>query len=135
MSGVVDGKTVEANLFLTLLKVPFVNGTTIIIDKIPTVNGSVTMDHEFEMRLSDTQRNFRGNGIPNHPIGVFPIQNDTEAYKYYSPLPAEGYANAAEIPVAAYEMDVTVPRFPKVNDEPTCISDIMTGISTQTGAG
>lgn len=77
-----DGTEVQANLFLTLLEgLPFVNGTTIIVDKIPTVNGSVTMDHQFEMRLSDTQRNFKGNGIPNHPIGVFPIQNDTQAYK------------------------------------------------------
>lgn len=94
------------------------------------------MEHQFEMRLSDTQRNFKGNGIPNHPIGVYPIEKGTVAYDdYYSKLPAEGYNNAAEIPVAAYEMDVTVPRFPTANKEPTCIADIMTGISTQTGAG
>lgn len=120
----------------TLIKptTPWVEGDDIIISQIPAVNGSVTLESQFEMAVSETQRNLKGNGIPNHPIGTFPIPEGTIAYEYYGPLPAEGYPNAADIPVAAYELDVTVPRYPKVADKPTCHTDIMSAVATQTGA-
>jgi len=112
----------------------WVDGLTIDISKIPTVNGSVTMNSEFDINLTDTTRTLKGNGIPNHPVGIFPIEQGTEAYDIYSTLPAEGYANAAEIPIKPYNLDVTLPRYPTVNTESACIESLMLGVAIQTGA-
>jgi hypothetical protein len=128
------GETLDFPTILIKPTSSWVEGGDIIISKIPAVNGSVTMESQFEMAVSDTQRNLKGNGIPNHPIGTFPIPEGSIAYDYYGPLPAEGYANAAEIPVKTYEMDVTVPRYPKVADKPTCHTSLMSAVAIQTGA-
>ena len=106
---------------------------SIIISKIPTVKGSVTMKHTFKMSLTKNERRFKGNGIPNHPIGRFPIIKGTPAYELYSQDPAQGYANAAELPVKPYDLDVTVPRNPVPNAKPTCMDPLMYGVATQTG--
>ena len=90
--------------------------------------------HSFKVTTTKTTRNFQGNGLPNHPIGVFPIPSNNASYPYYAALPAEGYPNAAAIPVMPYNLNVTVPRNPKPNATPTCINDLTTGIVTQTGA-
>lgn len=128
-----DGTVFQFPTVLTKVNSSWVVGDEIDISLIPVVAGSVTMDHEFEVTLTETGRRLKGNGIPNHPIGAFPIPAGTVPYAIYSQLPAEGYANAAEIPVAPYNLDVTVPRYPVANAEPTCV-EFMLGVSTQTGA-
>ena len=119
---------------LTKPDTPWVQGTTITIADIPYVEGEVSWDAEFELTVTETERRMKGNGLPNHPTGMFPVQEDTEAYNYYSALPVEGYENAAAIPVGPYDLDVTIPRNPVVNEEPTCVDSIFTGVVTQTGA-
>jgi hypothetical protein len=128
-----DGTVFQFGTVLTTPNSSWVVGDEIDISLIPVVNGSVKMDHEFEVTLTEAGRRLKGNGIPSHPIGVYPIPSGTVPYSIYSQLPAEGYANAAEIPVAPYNLDVTVPRYPVANDEPTCV-EFMLGVSTQTGA-
>ena len=128
------GGVIDAPDKLTLANTPWVsNGNTITISKIRTVPGSVQLPHSFKVTATKTTRHFKGNGIPNHPIGTFPIPSNSAAYPYYAALPAQGYANAAEIPVFPYNLDVTVPRNPKANSSPTCIHDLTVGIATQTG--
>ena len=117
----------------TAAATPWVTNGIIEISKIQTVPGSVTMDHQFSITTTDTQRHLMGNGIPEHPIGTFPIPADSPAYAYYAALPAEGYANAAEIPVGPYNLDLTIPKNPTVNATPTCLSSLITGVSSQTG--
>ena len=118
-----------------LAKTPWVSkGNLITISKIKTVPGAVQLPHKFKVTVTKTTRNFKGNGIPNHPIGTFPIPRNSTAYSYYSPMPAQGYPNAAEIPVLPYNLDVTVPRNPKPNAKPTCFSELTFGVVTQTGA-
>ncbi|MFI5752021.1 hypothetical protein ACIBBE_40530 [Streptomyces sp. NPDC051644] len=46
-----------------------------------------------------TGRHFKGNGLPDHATGHFPVQKGTPAYKYYAEIPAHGYPNAAAIPI------------------------------------
>lgn len=113
---------------------PWIDGEWIVISEIPYVQGSVTWESEFSMSLTDTERRLVGNGLPNHATGAFPVQEGTEAYDYYSELPAHGYDNAAQIPISAYEIDLALPRDPVVNDEPTCVSSVVTGVVSQTGA-
>jgi hypothetical protein len=113
---------------------PWIEGDSVIIAKTPSVEGSVNWNSEFDMFETDTERRLVGNGLPNHPTGTFPVQEGTVAYTYYSALPAEGYNSAAEIPIAAYEIDITLPLNPEVQEEPTCVSSIFTGVVSQTGA-
>jgi len=89
---------------------------------------------EFEMTMTDTERVLVGNGLPNHPTGQFPVQEGTADYEYYTALPASGYDSAAEIPIDAYEINITLPRDPKPNDEPSCIHSVFIGLVTQTGS-
>ena len=129
------GGTIDAPDHFTLANTPWVSdGNTITISKINMVPGAVQLPHSFTVTTTKTTRNFTGNGIPNHPIGTFPIPADSAAYPYYAALPAQGFPNAAEIPVTPYALDVTVPRNPKPNASPTCINDLTTGVVTQTGA-
>ena len=121
-------------LTMTAASTPWASNGIIDVSKIPTVPGSVTMEPKFEITTTETQRILVGNGVPNHPIGTFPIAPGTEAYKYYSALPAGGYANAAEIPVGPYDLQLTIPKNPTVNATPTCFDGLITGVSHLTGA-
>jgi hypothetical protein len=119
---------------LTQIERPWVVDNEVITADIPFVDGAVDWDAEFAITETDTERRLKGNGLPNHPTGTFPVQPGSNAYEYYAALPVAGYANAAEIPIAAYDLDVTLPKNPVVNDEATCIEHILTGVATQTGA-
>lgn len=118
---------------LTQATTPWVQDGNVVISKIDTVPGSVSMESVFDVMETATTRHLKGNGIPNHPIGTFPIPQSSSSYQYYAALPAEGYANAAEIPVKPYDLDVTVPLDPEMSATPNCIKSLMTGIAL-TGA-
>lgn len=130
----VNGTVFKFPMALTKPNSTWVTHNSIIVSKIPTVNGSVTMKHKFDITLTKSERKLKGNGIPNHPVGRFPIIKGTTAYEIYSQLPAQGYANAAEIPVQPYDLQLVLPRNPVANAKPTCINDLMIGVATQTGA-
>jgi hypothetical protein len=113
---------------------PWVDGNAVVVSKIPYVEGAVSMKSEFAVTETATERRLKGNGLPDHPYGTFPVQKGTAAYDYYAAIPVEDYGTAAEIPVAAYDLDVTLPKDPQVNAEPTCVKSIFVGVVTQTGA-
>jgi hypothetical protein len=118
---------------LTAGTAPWVSGNKVILSKMPAVPGSKRMTSVFKVATDGTTRFFKGNGIPSTPVGTFPIQSDSASYKYYAALPAQGYANAAEIPVQPYDLDVAVPVHPEMNATPSCIPALPTGV-TLTGA-
>jgi len=113
---------------------PWVYGTTIVNAQIPFVEGAVKWNSTFEITLTASHRHFKGNGLPTHVTGIYPVQEGTEAYKYYSQAPAAGYSSAAAIPIAPYDLDITVPRNP-IAALPNCIpflNTLVIGIATQT---
>jgi hypothetical protein len=130
-NSIVLGQT--AGRQLTQASTPWVQNGNVVISKIDAVPGSMTMPSVFNVSETATTRRLKGNGIPNHPIGVFPIARSSSSYAYYAALPAEGYTNAAEIPVKPYDLDVTLPREPTLSATPICISGLMTGVAL-TGA-
>jgi len=118
---------------MTQAQTPWVKDDKVIIAEIERMAGSVSLKSELTITETDTIRHYKSNGIPNHPIGVFPIPKDSPAYQYYAALPAEGYDNAAEIPVGEYDLDVMLPLNPQIAEEPNCIKSLMTGFAL-TGA-
>lgn len=113
---------------------PWVEGESVVVSKMPFVEGSVTLESVFSVTETETTRVLKGNGIPNHPIGTYPVEKGTAAYDYYSAIPVMHYGTSADIPVEPYEIDLAIPRNPQVNAEPTCVGSIFTGVVTQTGA-
>ena len=118
---------------LTQARTPWVRDGKVVISRIVTVPGAVKMRSVFNITETKSTRRLKGNGIPNHPIGTFPIPEWSAAYKYYATLPAEGFDNAAQIPVRPYNLDITLPKNPKVAAKPSCISTVHTGVAL-TGA-
>ena len=115
----------------------WLNGTTLSVADYNTVAVSGNTSNGvsiFKTTLTPTERHFKGNGIPNHKTGVFPVQPGTPAYQYYASVSALGYPNAAAIPVQPYDLDVTVLRDPVYSETPYCINSLVVGIATQTGA-
>lgn len=126
------GRTVATEI--TLAETPWVQDGMIDVAKIALVPGAVQLESVFTVTETGTTRRLRGNGIPNHPIGTFPIPQTSDAYAYYAALPAQGYANAAEIPVAPYDLSADLPIDPVMSAEPSCIPALMTGIALTGGA-
>lgn len=116
-------------------KTPWVSGLDVNASLIPYVSGNVRNGRSiFKTTLTKTMRHFKGNGLPNHRTGAFPVQEGTPAYSWYASAPADGYSSAAEIPIAAYDLDIKVPRNPTYSEEPYCINSLVTGVVTQTGS-
>ena len=114
---------------------PWVHGLDVVVSEIPYVEGNVRWrNHRFkEIRRLYTRR-FVGNSLPNHVTGEFPVKEGTLAYPYYKAAPAESpYQTSDQIPITAYDLDITVPRSPSYNSVPTCIDRLVSGVATQTG--
>jgi hypothetical protein len=79
---------------------------------------------------------FTGNGVPNHPTGLFPIPSDQPAYTWYAELPDPGnqYPNASYFPIEEYDLFMAVPANPVYSNTPTAIGELTFAIATQTGA-
>jgi hypothetical protein len=124
-----------SNVTLYDAKTPWVSGLDVNTSLIPFVSGNVNNGRSiFKTTLSKTARHFKGNGLPNHKTGAYPVQEGTPAYSWYASLPADGYSSAAAIPIAAYNLDITVPRNPTYSEQPYCINSLVTGVVTQTGS-
>ncbi|MFE2315401.1 hypothetical protein ACFXC8_19945 [Streptomyces sp. NPDC059441] len=101
--------------------------------KRPFVSGTMHWQKRLKVTTTATKRRFKGNGLPDRPTGRFPVQKGTPAYKYYAEIPAHGYPNAAAIPIKPWNLDVTVPRDPSVQAQPTCIDQLTTGMALAGG--
>jgi len=115
----------------------WMHGITLVVSEYESVEVEGNFSNGtsiFNTILTNKERRFVGNGIPNHRTGRFPVQPGTAAYSYYASVPATGYPNAAAIPIEPYNLDVTVPRDPVYSETPYCMNSIVFGIATQTGA-
>lgn len=114
----------------------WVDGLDVNVSRMPYVGGNVSNGRSrFATTLTKSKRHFKGNGLPNHKTGKFPVMPGDPAYSYYAAAPSDPpYSTAAEIPIAAYNLDITVPRNPTYSAQPYCINSLVTGVATQTGA-
>jgi hypothetical protein len=113
------------------------NGTTVNVNEIPYVSGKVWNGRSvFKTTLTSTTRNFRGNGLPNHKTGIFPVQPGTAAYPYYHSAAGDNssHTTADLIPIETYDLNITLPRNPIYSDTPSCMQSLVFGVVTQTHA-
>ena len=115
---------------------PWVNSHNVIPAQIPYVEGEVNWNPVFNTWVENGVRYFTGNGVPNHPTGEYPLTPGQDAYPYYAELPDPSgqYANAAEMPIAPYNLYMAIPANPTYSANPTCFSDLTFAVATQTGA-
>jgi hypothetical protein len=120
---------------LTTPTTPWVHGQEVAVSEIPFVEGEMNWSSELKTWVKNGVRYFKGNGVPNHPTGAFPITSG-EAYQYYAavPDPSGEYANAAGIPIAPYDLFMAVPAHPVYSNTPTAFAELTLAIATQTGA-
>ena len=67
-----------------------VNDQDVIVSDIPFVEGEVEWNSILNTWVDNGVRYFTGNGVPNHPTGLFPISPDQPAYPWYAELPDPG---------------------------------------------
>ena len=102
----------------------------VVVSEIEKVPGKVKMKSVFKVTETKTTRTFTGNGIPNFPIGTFPIPENSASYQWYAALPSgPPYANAAEIPALPYDLKLTLPKNPKIAAKPSCFKELTIGIA------
>jgi len=115
---------------------------TINISTIPYVNGNVYATYYdpqgsvFSITEDSNYRYFKGNGIPNTPMGIFPVQVGTRAYPWYAALPGgdnpktgEPYSSSAAIGVSPYILDLKITKQPKYNETPQPINYLILGVT------
>jgi hypothetical protein len=91
---------------------PWISGSTWDFTRKPTVDGSVAWPNaRYRVRRSGSQRTIRGNGLPSHTTGVFPIAQSDDAYQY------DRNPNR----IAAQTVDVTLPSRPRKAAAAACV--------------
>ena len=86
----------------------------------PVVGGDVWWESEFAIELDGNgNRVISGNGLPDHPTGVFPIDPASVAYQY------DRNRNA----IHSHDVDYTFPMMPQEANSPNCLPFGASGIS------
>jgi hypothetical protein len=114
---------------LSIMDYDWIDTNTNIIDtsKIPFVEGRNSAKFYspegtvFTMTTDDEYRYFKGNGLPNTPMGTFPIPSSDPSYRYYEVIAGgentetgQVYNNATEVEIAAFDLTSRVPLNPVV---------------------
>ena len=118
---------------------------TVVIEKMPYVSGTkYAKDYAkegsvFTVTQDDRYRYFVGNGLPNTAMGDFPVQPGTPAYKFYQAapgghdfrtgIPGHDYSSAAAIGISPYELNIQLPKIPKLSAKPNPIAALPIGVT------
>ena len=118
---------------------------TVVISKMPYVSGTkFAKDYAkegsvFTITEDAKYRYFVGNGLPNTAMGDFPIQPGTPAYQYYQAapgghdfrtgIPGSDYSSAAAIGISPYELNIQLPKHPKISAKPNPIAALPIGVT------
>lgn len=78
----------------------------------PIVTGDVKWDnYRYEIRVEGDKRKLVGNGLPNHPTGLFPIPRTDDAFNY------DRNPNS----IREYEIVYSLPLVPELAATPVCL--------------
>jgi hypothetical protein len=77
-----------------------------------TIDGAVEWDnYQFTSEVVGDQRVFTGNGLPDHPTGIYPVQTTDDAYQY------DRNPNT----ISAQNISFSLPVNPTIADSPSCV--------------
>lgn len=112
----------------TALGRPWVDSTGFIdFAKKPNIEGAVTWQSQLNIlrRQSPQEQSmdFSGNGLPNHPTGIFPVARDSDAYRY------DRNPNS----IQAYRLQLNIPNAPQVAEQPGCLPMGIIGVALSGG--
>lgn len=88
-------------------------------DLKPIVDGSVKWPSEITLSVEGNQRIVRGNGLPDHATGTFPVSRSDDAYQY------DRNPNSITAQSVLLRLDVT----PSLANTPTCVPMGMIGFA------
>lgn len=86
----------------------------------PTVSGSVNWPSQFTIQLNGESRSIKGNDLPNHPTGQYPIASSDAAYQY------DRNPNT----IKAQTIQIDLPTNPSLAAQPSCLSGGPIGVLT-----
>lgn len=90
---------------------PWVDETGVIdFSKKPIIGGSVSWDSQLKVDRQ-MQTDIRGNGLPRHATGTFPVERGSAAFRY------DRNPNS----IQAHTVDYRLPRDPKIAVTPGCL--------------
>lgn len=85
-------------------------------------SGKVTVDGEvdwsqasFEMIVDGDERIFKGNGLPDHTTGIYPISSSDDAYTY------DRNPNS----IQEQNIEFSLPLYPELASSPHCVSGVV----------
>jgi hypothetical protein len=84
----------------------------------PEVDGAVSWDYQFGMRLEGDTRVIEANGVPFHVTGIYPISRSDDAYQYDT--------NPHSVEEQRYFLEL--PANPTVAAEATCVGGTEYGV-------
>ena len=90
---------------------PWIQGDTWDSTQKISVPGAVSWNSEVSIELRGPQRVITTNGLPDHTTGIFPIQSNSEAYKY----------DTNPNPIRASEATYELPADPQIAPEASCV--------------
>lgn len=92
-------------------------------DKKPIVDGEVSWPSKISIAVEGRKRVIRGNGLPDHPTGTYPVSRKDDAYKF------DRNPNSIKSAKVLLQLDAN----PKVAKTPSCVPMGMIGFAL-TGA-
>lgn len=100
----------------TALDRPWVDSKGVIdLAKKPSIEGAVTWDSQLNISRRDQSQeqstDVSGNGLPNHPTGIFPVARNSDAYRY------DRNPNS----IQAYRLQYAIPSAPRLAELPGCL--------------
>ncbi len=103
---------------------PWVNANGVIdLTNKPTIEGAVSWKSRFDLARDNQSVTITGNGLPNHPTGIFPVERDSPAFRYdRNPNSIRTHALRHALPVS-----------PEIAPEPGCLPMGVIGIALTGG--
>jgi hypothetical protein len=104
---------------------PWINGDGKTWDstKKVIVQGNVKWPHAFKVSLEGDRRVFTSNDLPDHSTGVFPVAEDSEAYKY------DRNPNAIKKQKFSFSLPANPQLGPKAGCAPGAVGIMLSGVS------
>lgn len=89
----------------------------------PVIEGSVSWDSRLDISRDEQNTQLKGNGLPSHPTGEFPVDRSSTAYAY------DRNPNS----IRSHSIEYVIPTQPVIADAPSCLPMGTIGVALSGG--